>query len=346
MKVLVTGHRGYIGSVLCQVLMNRGIEVVGLDVDYYRGCAFGRVPEFGSSLCIDIRAIELHHFDGVDAVIHLAGIADDASGDLDPQLTEDINFAGTMRMAEVAKVAGVERFFLASSCSVYGKGALEPLTEKSLVHPLTTYARSKLSCEQTLSALADEYFSPVYLRLGTVYGVSPKLRLDTVVNDFVGAATTTQRITMRTAGLAWRPLIHVEDVARTITGLLSLSSHRIHNRAINIVQRRENYRITQIADAVTDAMPECRWTGAFDVVDTASYSVCGELLAHLLPGFRFHWKLEDGIRQLAAALQGAGVTSAEWRSDRYRRVMRLRSLLERGELDLHVHHCAHDMCVS
>ncbi len=345
MKVLITGHRGYIGSVLTQVLLNRGIEVIGLDADLYSDCAFGRVREPGTSLAIDIRHVESHHFGGVDVVIHLAGIADDASGDLDPQLTEDINLAGTMRVAEMAKAAGVGRFFFASSCSVYGKGAQELLTEKSLVNPVSKYDQFKLSCEQGLAKLADENFSPVYLRLGTVYGVSPKLRLDTVVNDFVGAATTTGRIAMKTAGLAWRPFIHVEDVARTISALLSLSPQRVHNRAINIVQRHENYRVAQVADAVTDAIPNSQWTGAFDIADLKSYSVSGQQLAHLLPGFRFNWKLEDGIRQLAAALQGAGVTSSEWRSDRYRRVMRLRSLLERGALDGRAQHNTHALCI-
>lgn len=345
MKVLVTGHRGYIGSVLSQVLVNRGIEVIGLDADWYGDCAFGRVREPGTSLSKDIRTVESHHFGGVDVVIHLAGLADDASGDLDPQLTEDINFTGTMRVAEMAKAAGVARFFFASSCSVYGKGATELLTENSPVNPLSQYDQYKLLCEQELSGLADDTFSPVYLRLGTVYGVSPKLRLDTVVNDFVGAATTVGRIAMKTAGVAWRPFVHVEDVARTILGLLSLARRRIHDRSINIVQRHENYRIAQVADVVTQAIPDSRWTGAFDVADTKSYHVCGNQLAHLLPGFRFNWTLEDGIRQLAAALQGAGVTNAEWRSDRYRRVMRLRSLLERGALDLHAPHSTHALCM-
>ncbi len=345
MKVLITGHRGYIGSVLTQVLLYRGIEVIGLDADLYSDCAFGRVREPGTSLSIDIRVVEAHHFSGVDVVIHLAGIADDASGDLSAQLTEDINFAGTMRVAQMAKAAGVGRFFFASSCSVYGKGAQELLTENSPVCPLSNYDKSKILCEQELSRLAGDGFSPVYLRLGTVYGVSPKLRLDTVVNDFVGAATTAGRIAMKTAGLAWRPFIHVEDVARTFSALLSLSPQRIHDRAINIVQRHENYRIAQVAEAVTEAIPDSQWTGAFDVADTKSYHVCGEQLAHLLPGFRFNWKLAEGIRQLAAALQGAGVTSAEWRSDRYRRVMWLRSLLERGAMNLSALQNAHALCL-
>lgn len=329
MRVLVTGHRGYIGSVLTSVLKHARHDVVGLDCDLYSESDFGRVHEDVPSFEFDVREISFADLLSFDAVIHLAALSNDACAELDPALTHEINYEATVHLAKCCKQAGVSRFVFASSCSVYGRGNGQLQDELSSPNPKTAYAKSKLACELSLAGLADSEFSPVSLRLATVYGVSPRLRLDTVVNDFVASGVITGTVGMRTFGSAWRPLAHVEDVARVFSASLAVSRERVHNRIFNVARREENYRVIDIADAVAEHVPDCTRSTPPDVCDELSYRVDGAGLKEIFPHSAFRWTLPLGIRQLRDAMLVNGLSSGEWRSARYRRAPSLQSAMER-----------------
>jgi nucleoside-diphosphate-sugar epimerase len=333
MRVLVTGHRGYIGSVLVSVLQHARHEVVGLDCDWYGDCDFGRMRDSIPSFEMDVRDVEFTDLLSFDAVIHLAALPQDSASQLDPSLYEEINFEASVRLAECCKQANVSRFLFASTCAVYGNGSGEPQNETSSTAPITPSAVAKLRCEQELLRLADEHFAPVLLRNATVYGVSPRLRLDTVVNEFVGSAVANGRVAMRTEGRAWRPLMHVEDVARAYAAILAAADEAVCGQVFNVAITEENYRVIDIADCVTEFVPDCTRSIRTGIPDQRSYCVDGSKLRRALPHLTWRWTLPQGIRQLRAAMLGAGLTTGEWRSDRYRRVMRLSTMMERGELD-------------
>ncbi len=333
MRVLVTGHRGYIGAVVASVLKHSRYEVVGLDCDLYGHCDFGRVTDDLPSFDIDLREIEFADLLSFDAVVHLAALPEDDEGQIDPHLIEDVNFHATMRLAECCVQAQVPRFVFASTCAVYGRDGDDPVTEETTPRPITTYAKTKLACEKALSGLTSSGLSPVCLRNGTVYGVSPRMRLDTVVNDFVGSAVARDRIDMRTEGRAWRPLVHVEDVARAYAAVLTASDEAVSGQTFNVVRSDENYRIVDVADAVVDNVSGCVRSKPTDVFDKRSYRVDGTKLAEALPKLSMRWTLEQGIRQLRDAFQTNGLTPGVWRSDRFRRMLRLQSQMERGLLD-------------
>jgi len=333
MRVLVTGHRGYLGSVLTCVLRNANFEVVGIDSDLYSGCDFGRVDETVPSYDFDVRDIEFADLLSFDAVVHLAALSDDAQGELDPELTDEINLETTIRLAALCRRAQVSRFLFASSCSVYGAGSCELLHEDSPTNPLSRYAMSKLCAERELANIACDGFTPVFLRNATAYGVSPRLRTDIVVNDFVGAAVTSQRIVMRSAGQAWRPLIHVEDIARAYAAILTAPDELVRNQAFNVARCGENYRVIDVADEVRGMVPFTTRQAATDTFDQRSYRVDASKLRHAFPKLKMRWTLQLGIRQLHTAMENAGMTHGEWRSDRYRRIHRLRTMLEKGEVD-------------
>ncbi len=343
MRVLVTGHRGYIGSVLMSVLQHARHEVVGLDCDWYRDCDFGRMRDSIPSFEMDVRDVEFTDLLSFDAVIHLADLPQDATVQLDPALNEEINFEATLRLAECCKQASVSRFLFASTCAVYGSGEGKPQSESNSPAPTTPYALAKLRCEQALLRLADEHFEPVLLRNATVYGVSPRLRLDTVVNDFVGSAVAVGRVVMRTEGRAWRSLMHVEDVARVYATVLTAAGEVVGGQVFNVAKTGENYRVIDIADCVTEFVPDCTRSIRTGIPDQRSYCVDGSKLQRALPHLTWRWTLPQGIRQLRSAMLGAGLTAGEWRSDRYRRVICLRTMMERGELDpsLRRHEPAH-----
>ena len=315
------------------VLRNARFEVVGIDSDLYRGCDFGRMDESVPCFEFDIRDLDFTDLLSFDAVVHLAALSDDALCELDPDLTDEVNLEATIRLAALCKRAGVSRFILASSCSVYGAGSCELLNEDSPTNPLTRYSASKLYAEWELARLADRSFVPVFMRNATVYGVSPRLRTDLVVNDFVGSAVTTGRIVMRSAGRAWRPLIHVEDVARAYAAVLAAPDELVLNQVFNVACCGENYRIIDVADQVRELVPFCTREVAPDTFDRRTYSVDDSKLRHTFPNLKMRWTLQHGIRQLYHALVNAGMGAGEWRSDRYRRILRLRSLMERGEVD-------------
>lgn len=332
MRVLVTGHRGYFGSVLCGVLRAARFDVVGLDAGWFEGCEFGRMRDDVPSFDSDVRDIEFTDLLSFDAVVHLAGLSDDACGALAPRLTEEINTETTVRLAEACRRANVSRLVCASSCAVYGRSGNGVVDEFAPARPCSAYAASKLHSERDVARLADGTFSPVFLRLATMYGVSPRLRLDTVVNDFVASAVTTGRITMRSAGGEWRPLVHVEDAARVIASVLRAPADELSGQIINVARREENYRVIDIADAVTDLVSPCVRHGMRDGVDHSSYRVDGAQLRRLFPEFVFRWNLERGIKQLHQAMLCNGVTPADWRGERFRRLPHLLRLQEQGRL--------------
>ena len=332
MRVLVTGNQGYVGAVMNNVLHNARFDVVGLDCDWYRDCDFGRVRDIVPSFGHDLRDVEFTDLLSFDAVVHLAALSDDPLGHMNPQLTDEINCAATVRLAECCKKAQVSRFLFASTCSVYGRGGGGPVDEHRTGRGLSPYAESKLRCERELTRLADSSFSPIILRNATVYGVSPRLRLDLVVNDFVASAVTTGRVTMRTVGSAWRPLVHVEDLARVYTAVLMAPAEIVHGEIFNVVPADHNYRVVDLADTVTEHVPPSTRATPEDVFDERSYRVDGSKLHRTFPELCFRWNLPKGIRQLRDALTNAGLTAGDWRSDRYRRVLRLLRLLESGEL--------------
>ena len=333
MRVLVTGHRGYIGSVLTCVLRNQRFEVCGLDSDLFAGCDFGRVSEDVPGYDMDVRDVDFADLISFDAVVHLAGLSDDACGMLNPDLTQEINVAATQRLAECCKKAQVSRFVFMSSCSVYGPGGSGLLDESGPVSPLTTYAESKLEGERVLAELAGPDFSPVSLRCATVYGVSPRLRLDTVVNDFTAAATTTGRVGIRSAGQAWRPVVHVEDVARVIAAALLAPDEQVRGEVFNLARSDQNLRVIDIADEVTDAVPYSTRGAPQPMYDLRSYRADGAKLTRTFPDLKMRWALPAGIRQLHNAMTGSGLTPGDWRCDRYRRAPCLRRQMEEGLLD-------------
>ncbi len=333
MRILVTGHRGYVGSVLTGMLRRSRYEVVGLDCDWYRGCDFGRVREPIPEFQTDLRNVEFTDLLSFDAVIHLAALPEDHHLDLTSALTDEINFGATMRLAECCKQARVPRFLFASTCAVYGGGGLELVDESGPTAPITEYARAKLRCERSLTRLADSDFSPVFLRMATVYGVSPRMRLDTVVNDFVSSAVARGRIEMQTTGKAWRPLMHVEDIARAYTAVLTAPQDMIASQVFNVANTTENLRIAEVADLVSEAVPHSTYSANVNTRDRRSYRVDGDKLMLACPKLAYRWTLREGIRQLRDAMENAGLTPSEWRCGRFRRLMRLRSLLERGEID-------------
>jgi nucleoside-diphosphate-sugar epimerase len=334
MRLLLTGDRGYVGSVAGPILAERH-DVVGLDVDYYAGCDLfpgARVP----SVTVDVRDVELEHLRGFDAVVHLAALSNDPVGDLDRQLTLDINYASTVRLAEIAKAVGVRRFVFASSCSMYGAGDSSTLVDESGdLAPLTAYAESKVLAERELLALADDAFSPASLRFATAYGVSPRLRLDIVLNNLAGWAVTTGAVRLLSDGSAWRPLIHVADMAAAIQAVLEAPADVVHGKAFNVGSTEANYRVRELADIVAAAAPGTEVELAPGAsADTRNYRVDFGLFAGAFPELPFAWTPERGARELVDAYRAAGLLRNELDSgDRFVRLRRLQALQARDELD-------------
>jgi nucleoside-diphosphate-sugar epimerase len=334
MRVLVTGHHGYIGSVLAPFLASAGHDVVGYDTQLYRGCDFVEDRSSISGRVADVRDVAAADLDGFDAVVHYAALSNDPLGDLDAGLTEEINRDGTLRLAKAARDAGVRRFVFASSCSMYGaSGTDDALDERAALRPLTPYAESKVRAEEGLFALAGEDFAPVSMRNATVFGVSPRLRLDIVLNNLAAWAHTTGRIRLLSDGMAWRPLVHVEDVARATAALLEAPAEHIRGEAFNVGTDEQNYLVRQLAEILATV------TGcAIDVAegssaDQRSYRVDFSKLARTFPGLEFEWDAERGARELVGAYRDVGLTKEDFDSNRYIRIRRLMSLLDEGQLD-------------
>jgi nucleoside-diphosphate-sugar epimerase len=333
-RVLVTGHLGYLGSVLTPILSAAGHAVTGLDTGYYEGDLLGPPPAPVPTLAMDLRDVQPEHCAGFDAVCHLAALCNDPIGNLHPELTHEINHRATARLARAAKAAGVPRFLFSSSCSLYGAspdGRL--LTESAPVAPITPYGESKIAAERELLALADDDFSPILLRNGTAYGFSPRLRGDLVINDLTAHGLLLGEIRLLSDGSAWRPLVHVEDICTAFLALLEAPRERVHARAYNVGDSRENHLIRDVArlvGEVLDGVPVSYAAGAG--TDRRDYRVdCTRIVAEV-PGFHPRWTLRKGVEELVEAYRRHGLTVGAFRGPRHQRLRRLTELRERGRL--------------
>ena len=335
MRIVVTGHHGYIGSITATELVDAGHDVVGLDVFYYRGCDFGANGDGVHAFEVDVRDVGPETLAGFDAVVHLAALSNDPLGDLNADWTYAINLDGTVSLARAAKEAGVERFVFASSCSMYGAATENDLlTEEAPLRPLTPYAESKVRAEAALLELADDDFSPVFMRNATAYGVSPRLRLDVVLNNLAAWAHTTGRIRLLSDGSAWRPLVHVKDIARATGAILAAERETVHAQALNIGSEAQNVRIRDLAGTLHGIL-DCDVEMSDDATpDPRSYRVDFGKLRRALPEFRCEWTAERGAEELVEAYRRHGLTYEEFQeSGRYTRLAQLKRLLRDDEVD-------------
>jgi nucleoside-diphosphate-sugar epimerase len=335
MKVLVTGHHGYIGSVMVPLLLETGHEVVGLDTGLYEACGFGDGRREVASVRLDLRDVEPRHLEGFEAVVHLAALSNDPLGDLDPQLTYDINHGASVRLAQAARDAGVERFLFASSCSLYGaSGTDAPLTEDAPFNPVTPYGESKILVERDISLLATDSFSPVFFRNATAYGVSPFLRVDIMVNNLVGYAVTTGEVLIKSDGSPWRPLVHVEDICRAFVAALGVDRQRTHNQAFNVGLSEENFRVREVADIVESVVTGSRVEYAAGAsADARDYRVDFGKIQRVLPEFRPRWTVRKGVEELYEAYRRHDLTADEFLGGRYVRLAEIKRLQDRARLD-------------
>jgi nucleoside-diphosphate-sugar epimerase len=330
MRVLVTGNLGYVGTVMTPMLQAAGHEVWGYDTGYYERCLLGPLGGSGvdRQVAKDIREVVAADLAGVEAVVHLAALSNDPTGELDPELTGEINFGGSLRLADAAKRAGVSRFLFASSCSIYGQSGGGALTEEAEFNPLTAYAVSKVRTEAALHELADDGFSPVCLRNATAYGFSPRLRFDVVVNNLTGWAVTTGQVRLLSDGRAWRPLVHVEDMAGAFLAALAAPRERVHDLALNVGREEDNLRIRDLAESVARIVPGCAVTIAEGASsDSRNYNVSFARIRQALPGFVPRWDVDRGIRQLHERFVALGLTYEQFDGRDFTRLKQLQHLL-------------------
>ena len=334
MRVLITGHKGYIGTILTPMLVSAGDSVVGLDSDLYQRCTFGghlpAIPEVRK----DIRDIVPADLEGFDAIIHLAALSNDPLGNLNPDITYEINHQAAVKLAKLAKQVGVPRYLFSSSCSIYGAAGDKSLAEEAEFNPVTPYGHSKVLVERDVSALADDSFSPTFLRNATAYGVSPRHRFDIVLNNLVAWAVTTGRVYLKSDGSPWRPIVHVQDICRAFIAALHAPREVIHNQAFNVGVNEENYRIRDLAEVVKETVPGCRIEYAKDAEpDKRTYRVDFSKIRTLLSGFKPRWDARQGAQELYEAYLKYGVKLEEFEGARYKRIDHIKQLLKEGCLD-------------
>ncbi len=334
MRILVTGHKGYIGSVLTPMLVEQGHEVVGLDASFFDQCNFGESSPEIPHINKDIRDITIKDVKGCDAIIHLAGLSNDPLGNLNPSLTYEINHVATVRLAKLASDVGVARFIFSSSCSNYGAAGDSFLDESAKFRPVTPYGRSKVMAEKELTKLANSNFSPTFLRNATVYGLSPRLRFDLVLNNLVAWAFTTGKVFLKSDGTPWRPVIHVEDVSRAFIATLNASRDKIHNQAFNVCITEENYQVRRLAEIVEETVPGSSIEFSRNAgPDKRNYRVDASKLFTTLPEFKPKWNVRLGARQLYEAYRRVGLQLEDFEGPRYKRIDHIKKLMKTHLLD-------------
>jgi len=334
MQVLVTGSEGYIGSVLCPLLKSKGYKVIRWDTGFFQDCVLPGMIIPGSFVQKDLRDLVSSDLKGIDAIIHLAALSNDPMGELNPELTNEINFKASANLAKKAKDAGVQRFIFSSSCSVYGAAGSKKITETSDLSPVTEYAKSKVRTEAALHELAGGSFHPVCLRNATVFGLSPRIRFDLVVNQFVAFASITKHIKMLSDGTPWRPNVHVQDVCAAFMAMLEAPIEAIHDETFNVGMDSENYPVRKIANLVIEAVPGSRLECLNQTPnDPRSYNVSFEKIHEKIPGFHPKWSVKKGIEEMHEAIVTAGITEPDMLSRRYVRLKQLQFLMESRKID-------------
>lgn len=334
MRVLVTGHKGYIGTVMVPMLEAYGHSVIGIDSDLYRNSTYGTAPATVDEIIKDVRDIEPADLHGVDAVVSLAALSNDVLGDFNPDLTYQINHAASVRLAEIAKGLGIQRYVFASSCSMYGAAGDKPLDESASFNPVTAYATSKVWVERDVRQMASDDFSPTFMRNATAYGMSPRIRFDVVLNNLSAWAYTTGKVHMKSDGTPWRPVVHIEDISRAVCAVLDAPREKVHNEAFNIGLNSENYQIKELADFVRETIPKCEISFADEAgPDLRNYRVNFDKYENTFPKFALQWNARRGAQSIYDAYQKFGLDKDDYEGPKYKRIAQLKTLIGSGQLD-------------